>query len=226
MQYGDPTIDKEWAASYEGTWNNGSTAPSQQSWAAHAVSWLPGELMSAVLRLLPWLDTQGRAVQMRSPAATRVVRQREADLVPLLAQASMNAPHAGAALQAALAGRRRVDDLAAAAVGALLRGSAHAAAALRGLVERGSGGSAAETPRTSGELMSAIISGHHGRPAPGLPLVDSWDCLRAMVAAWQQACGPLDQYGMRHTRLFANLCNAGLQPAQLGDALSSQPTCA
>ena len=36
-----------------------------------------------------------------------------------------------------------------------------------------------------------------------------------MVAAWERACGPLDQYGMRHTRVFANLCNTGLQPATL-----------
>lgn len=37
-----------------------------------------------------------------------------------------------------------------------------------------------------------------------------------MVAAWERGCGPLDQYGMRHSRAFANLCNAGLAPASLG----------
>ena len=41
---------------------------------------------------------------------------------------------------------------------------------------------------------------------------------QGMVGAWEAACGPLDQYGMRHTRAFANLCNAGLPPAALGDA--------
>lgn len=40
--------------------------------------------------------------------------------------------------------------------------------------------------------------------------------LQGMVGAWEGACGRLDQYGMRHTRAFANLCNAGLQPAALG----------
>ena len=36
-----------------------------------------------------------------------------------------------------------------------------------------------------------------------------------MVGSWEEACGPLDQYGMRHTRAFANLCNAGLKPGAL-----------
>ena len=34
--------------------------------------------------------------------------------------------------------------------------------------------------------------------------------LQAIVAAWEQSCGPLDQYGMQHSRTFANLCNAGV----------------
>ena len=34
--------------------------------------------------------------------------------------------------------------------------------------------------------------------------------LQAMVAAWEDCCGPLDQYGMQHSRTFANLCNAGV----------------
>jgi legumain len=42
-----------------------------------------------------------------------------------------------------------------------------------------------------------------------------------MVGAYEQRCGRLDQYTMRHTRFFANLCNAGLLPNALGDALRS-----
>jgi len=34
--------------------------------------------------------------------------------------------------------------------------------------------------------------------------------VQAMVAAWEDSCGPLDQYGMQHSRTFANLCNAGV----------------
>ncbi|EFJ45530.1 hypothetical protein VOLCADRAFT_38723, partial [Volvox carteri f. nagariensis] len=52
----------------------------------------------------------------------------------------------------------------------------------------------------------------------GKALVDDWDCLRAMVAAWGEVYGPMDQYGMRHTRLLSNLCNAGVEPALLAAA--------
>lgn len=49
-------------------------------------------------------------------------------------------------------------------------------------------------------------------PAPeGSALVSDWDCLRSMVKAWQGECGVLDQYGMKHTRAFANMCNLGVQ---------------
>lgn len=66
-------------------------------------------------------------------------------------------------------------------------------------------------------LLQAVVSTALPRPA-GAALVDNWECLRGMVGAWEAACGPLDQYGMRHTRAFANLCNAGLAPAHLGAA--------
>ena len=39
-----------------------------------------------------------------------------------------------------------------------------------------------------------------------------------MVAAWEASCGMLDQYGMQHTRTFANLCNLGVSVKQLGEA--------
>jgi legumain len=50
-----------------------------------------------------------------------------------------------------------------------------------------------------------------------------------MVGAWEHACGRLDQYGMRHTRAFSNLCNVGLTPAELVPAArqacpAAQPT--
>jgi legumain len=42
-----------------------------------------------------------------------------------------------------------------------------------------------------------------------------------MVAEWEGACGQLDQYGMRHSRAFSNLCNAGIVPASLGAAAAA-----
>lgn len=58
------------------------------------------------------------------------------------------------------------------------------------------------------------------RPRPGVPLVDDWDCLRGMVGAWQAACGPMGEYGMRHTRMLANLCNAGVRPMALMEVMA------
>ncbi|KAK9907315.1 hypothetical protein WJX75_001305 [Coccomyxa subellipsoidea] len=72
------------------------------------------------------------------------------------------------------------------------------------------------------ELQAPIVEQFVSAPlprAPGLPLVDDWDCLRAMVGAWEAQCGQLDQYGMQHTRTFSNLCNVGIPVDTLVDAL-------
>ncbi|KAK1601707.1 hypothetical protein QYE76_018401 [Lolium multiflorum] len=42
----------------------------------------------------------------------------------------------------------------------------------------------------------------------GQPLVDDWDCLKYMVRIFEERCGPLTQYGMKHMRSVANICNA------------------
>jgi legumain len=47
------------------------------------------------------------------------------------------------------------------------------------------------------------------RPA-GQPLVDDWDCLKSIVRSFEEQCGALGQYGMKHMRAFANMCNAGV----------------
>ena len=46
-------------------------------------------------------------------------------------------------------------------------------------------------------------------PSGSSVLVDDWDCLRDMIDTWESTCGTLGQYGMRHSRTFANLCNLG-----------------
>ncbi|PKA66658.1 Vacuolar-processing enzyme [Apostasia shenzhenica] len=63
------------------------------------------------------------------------------------------------------------------------------------------------------EVLTAV------RPA-GLPLVSDWDCLKAMVQLtgtfllqvriFETHCGSLSQYGMKHMRSLANICNAGI----------------
>ncbi|MED6182157.1 hypothetical protein PIB30_026013 [Stylosanthes scabra] len=55
------------------------------------------------------------------------------------------------------------------------------------------------------------------RPA-GKPLVDDWDCLKTMVRTFETHCGSLSQYGMKHMRTFANICNAGIHKEKMDEA--------
>ncbi|XP_019175471.1 PREDICTED: vacuolar-processing enzyme-like [Ipomoea nil] len=51
-----------------------------------------------------------------------------------------------------------------------------------------------------------------------LPLVDDWECLRSMVKIFEEHCGALGEYGKRHMRAFANICNNGISLAAMGKA--------
>ncbi|CAM0943164.1 unnamed protein product [Alopecurus aequalis] len=55
----------------------------------------------------------------------------------------------------------------------------------------------------------------------GQALVDDWDCLKSMVLSFEEQCGALGQYGLKHTRAFANMCNAGIG-AETMSKLASQ----
>lgn len=46
------------------------------------------------------------------------------------------------------------------------------------------------------------------------------------MTAWQDACGELDQYGMRHSRAFVNLCNSGVTPEELAGVVTRDGVCA
>ncbi|KAF2304375.1 hypothetical protein GH714_030576 [Hevea brasiliensis] len=61
------------------------------------------------------------------------------------------------------------------------------------------------------EVMNEI------RPA-GKPLVDDWMCLKTLVRTFETHCGSLSQYGMKHMRSIANLCNAGIGEEQMAEA--------
>lgn len=230
-------------------WHNTSRpAPSwlkarSSSWG----SWL-ADALAPLLRRFGWSMPSGSAAAASLAAAVHLP-QRDADLAPLRAAARHGAtPAARAAAAAALAAeeaaRAAVDAAATRAVEALLqrggRASAallaltawhteaafpqaprHALLALQGAAAEGAPGAAPQPllGAPAPALVAALVSGGHGRPGAGVPLVDSWDCLRGMVGAWEAQCGALDQYGMHHTRLFANLCNAGLAPRELAGAL-------
>ncbi|KAG7567819.1 Peptidase C13 legumain [Arabidopsis thaliana x Arabidopsis arenosa] len=55
------------------------------------------------------------------------------------------------------------------------------------------------------------------RPS-GTPLVDDWDCLKSLVRVFERHCGSLSQYGIKHMRSIANICNAGIQMGQMDEA--------
>ncbi|KAE9599954.1 hypothetical protein Lal_00045772 [Lupinus albus] len=77
-----------------------------------------------------------------------------------------------------------------------------------------------------GKLLFGIEKGeevlNNVRPA-GQPLVDDWICLKTMVRTFETHCGPLSQYGMKHMRSFANICNLGIQNEKM--ALASSQAC-
>ncbi|KAG6396967.1 hypothetical protein SASPL_143127 [Salvia splendens] len=56
------------------------------------------------------------------------------------------------------------------------------------------------------------------RRGGGLPLVDDWECLKSMVRVFEAQCGPLAQYGMKHMRSFANICNAAVSVRRMEEA--------
>ncbi|KAK9059226.1 hypothetical protein SSX86_021845 [Deinandra increscens subsp. villosa] len=56
-----------------------------------------------------------------------------------------------------------------------------------------------------------LLGGRHGPVRrEGSALVDDWGCLKSMVRTFERHCGSLTQYGMKHTRTFADLCNSGV----------------
>ncbi|KAI4337116.1 hypothetical protein L6164_015569 [Bauhinia variegata] len=61
------------------------------------------------------------------------------------------------------------------------------------------------------EVLNAV------RPT-GQALVDDWDCLKTLVRTFETHCGSLSEYGMKHMRSFANICNAGIQIEQMVEA--------
>ncbi|KAM0908357.1 hypothetical protein ACQ4PT_015513 [Festuca glaucescens] len=72
-----------------------------------------------------------------------------------------------------------------------------------------------------GKLVFGFEKGPSVLEAPrssGQPVVDDWDCLKRMVRVFESHCGSLTQYGMKHMRAFANLCNNGVSEAEMKEA--------
>ncbi|KAJ9706819.1 hypothetical protein PVL29_002007 [Vitis rotundifolia] len=69
-------------------------------------------------------------------------------------------------------------------------------------------------PENGPPLLNAV------RPR-GLPVVDDWECLKSMVVVFETHCGSLTQYGMKHMRAFANICNNGISLTAMEEACRS-----
>ncbi|KAI4371429.1 hypothetical protein MLD38_019668 [Melastoma candidum] len=81
---------------------------------------------------------------------------------------------------------------------------------------------------SSVEMIGALLFGPENGSSvlnevrnPGLPLVDDWNCLKSTVRLFESRCGSLTQYGMKHMRAFANICNRGLRPEKVAEACKS-----
>ncbi|XP_030945423.1 legumain isoform X2 [Quercus lobata] len=76
------------------------------------------------------------------------------------------------------------------------------------------------------ELIGTFLYGPHKGSSifnsvrePGMPLVDDWGCLKSMVRLFENYCGSLTQYGMKHMRAFANICNSGVSKVSVEEAI-------
>ncbi|GAB4857040.1 hypothetical protein Ancab_014951 [Ancistrocladus abbreviatus] len=81
---------------------------------------------------------------------------------------------------------------------------------------------------TSIKLLGSLLFGPENGPSvlnslrrSGLPLVDDWDCLKSMVRIFETHCGSLTQYGMKHMRAFANICNNDISKSDMEKACSA-----
>lgn len=206
--FGQLSIDEEVAANFEGQLNKGEgggapPSSSVSTWRGGA-GWLydywvrmfgsRGESGSSV-------HNEPREIEEEAVVHYRSVLQRDADLLHLK----------GEALLQEKSRRKALDDSISAAISCIWQHLTLETPSHPGVPMLLGTSSSPATSSVVDALMQAPLAGR----IPKSPLVDDWDCLRGMVAAWESGCGKLDQYGMKHTRVFANLCNAGVNPGLL-----------
>lgn len=66
-------------------------------------------------------------------------------------------------------------------------------------------------PRNSHVILTSLRG-------QGKPIVDDWGCLKSMVRVYETHCGSLTEYGMKHMRAFANICNNKVSEANMSSA--------
>ncbi|KAL8139220.1 hypothetical protein V2J09_005241 [Rumex salicifolius] len=82
---------------------------------------------------------------------------------------------------------------------------------------------------TSIQLIGSLLFG--GQNGPSIlnrvrsqgegGLVDDWGCLKSMVRVFEEKCGSLTQYGMKHMRALANICNHGVSLPAMEEACAT-----
>ncbi|KAF0927892.1 hypothetical protein E2562_036809 [Oryza meyeriana var. granulata] len=77
---------------------------------------------------------------------------------------------------------------------------------------------------SSGDNNNKVVLNANAVRPPGQPLVDDWECLRSMVRTFEAHCGSLGQYGIKHMRSFANICNAAVSHHAMANAASQACT--
>ncbi|MFS7941598.1 putative legumain protein [Helianthus anomalus] len=55
----------------------------------------------------------------------------------------------------------------------------------------------------------------------GLPLVDDWECFKSTARLFEKHCGLLTQYGLKHMRAFANICNNLVEKVVVEEAFAA-----
>lgn len=70
---------------------------------------------------------------------------------------------------------------------------------------------------------SSVASFFHQTLSFGVISALTCEKSHVQVRTFEASCGPLTQYGMKHMRAFANICNAGIDTAKL--SLASSKVC-
>uniref|UniRef100_A0A0E0DV83 Legumain prodomain domain-containing protein n=1 Tax=Oryza meridionalis TaxID=40149 RepID=A0A0E0DV83_9ORYZ len=73
------------------------------------------------------------------------------------------------------------------------------------------------------EMIGALLLGGGNQVVDAVrerAVVEDWECLRWMVRTFEAHCGSLGQYGIKHMRSFANICNAGVPHHAMAKAAS------
>eukprot|EP01025_Chloroclados_australasicus_P051902 TRINITY_DN6044_c1_g1_i3.p3 TRINITY_DN6044_c1_g1~~TRINITY_DN6044_c1_g1_i3.p3 ORF type:complete len:332 (+),score=55.60 TRINITY_DN6044_c1_g1_i3:532-1527(+) len=144
-------------------------------------------------------NPQNLQQQIRSDGYVRL-QQRDADLLPMVLQYATNSDKLIRTVLRSKVQRRHAVDV-----------------QIRESVEKALGQT---QTLLSGLDVDSFVSSSMDRNG-NEPIVDDWDCYREMIQTWQSKCGNLDNYELQYGYAWANLCNAGVAPAEYGKVLVS-----